>query len=205
MAETLSNINSFLAMQTNQSAIEGASEASSYSSEAVVIDSDSREYDQEIHFINGDNTYTGEFYTVSANGERVNILDIKLDTTDIDNKLTDVSTTIETNLRNLNIQLQNDINIAKNGAINASLSSSRNYTDNAINTKLLANVALITEVNTKLNTHTTNTSVHVKKDGTLQRGLNAEQLNGKTFNQILNESMLYTEQHITHIDCGRIE
>lgn len=205
MAETLSNINSFLTTQSNESVIAESPEVSAYSQESVVVDTATRTYEQEIHFSNPNNTYSGKFIAINDDGTSANVLDVAEAGVGLSAEIERVNATLTTSINTVNSTLTDNIKNAKADAIKVSIDTSKTYTDTAIDSKYKSVDGEIAELsNLVVLPHINDTKVHVTKDKSLQIGLNSEFVGGKTVTDILKEASTYTQANIQTIDCGTI-
>lgn len=205
MAETLQNINSFLAAVSYQSS-KNINDTPTYVKETVVIDKDTRDYNNEIHLTNSDNTYVGTFYALD-NSESVNILDVAKVGVSIAPKIDELSS----NIANTENRVINTINNVSAEVYTKSVEKAAENTNTAINIAISTKYdnidTQIITTNTALQNHIDNgdvTAQHVTKNGELQIGLNAEKLGGKTQDEIINIASESAKTTLSLIDCGRI-
>lgn len=201
MAETLSNINSFLAAVSRQSAINSASDVSAYKKETVVINAENRQYDDSIHFTNPNNTYNGTFITSAGN-----ILDIIQSSSELSSNISDISSSVTTLESALYKEIENTANSTYKKCYDNIISASNNYTNVAIDTKLSSNTTDINSLNLKLNQISAKLSNKENeiKSKKLQTNLNAQLLNGENLSSIISRAVNTAQTTLTVIDCGRI-
>jgi hypothetical protein len=201
MAETLSNINSFLAAVSRQSAINSSSDVSAYKKETVVINAENRQYDDRIHFTNKDNTYNGTFITSAGN-----ILDIIQSSSELSSNISDISSSVTTLESSLYKKIENTANSTYKKCYDTIISASNNYTNVAIDTKLSSNTTDINSLNLKLNQISAKLSNKENeiKSKKLQTNLNAQFLNGENLSNIISRAVNTAQTTLTVIDCGRI-
>lgn len=209
MAQTLENINEFLSYQTADSLpVSGNADPgglSAYSQETVVIDSDGRNYELEIKFMNPDNVYIGQFFAIGPNGERINLLSLSsvVDSisanVDVIDKAYKVADTIISS--NLTQAMK-----AQDSALSSAITNSyKAYVEKFVAENTQSNISLIEAVSSQMMRHINDASVHVKKDKTLQTGLNANYIQGYTATELLDEAVRRSSAGIlSTIDCGLI-
>lgn len=211
MAETLSDINKFLASQSNQSAINGSSAVSSYSQEAVVIDTNDREYDKEIKFTNSNNEYWGKFYVETNDGTSATLLDVYNKTGEITQNITDLRTELIDKINNSANKLTEDFKNDDLTTLSSAILSSKTYTDIAVNERVSSNIMEISNVSSVLSAHTDNTLVHInpntERDPITHKLIaeSANTLHPTAISAIILSAANYTVNHISTIDCGRID
>lgn len=208
MAVKLQNIDEFLSYQTDDSLPTSADtetpELSSYSSETVVIDAVNRNYEPEIKFMNPDNLFIGEFWAVSSTN-RFNLVEEVRKYLVISAELEKVKkdyVLADSDLR------QSLINRTDNklSILSADITYAyQTYVDTNIATALSGEKDTIQQISANLRDHVEESDIHVKKDKTLQRGLNAQFLNGFTSEDIINAAVQQSMAGVlTTIDCGLI-
>jgi hypothetical protein len=201
MAETLSNINSFLAAVSRQSAINSSSDVSAYKKETVVINAGNRQYDDIIKFTNKDNVYNGTFITSAGN-----IVDIIQGVTNLSSNISSISAYVSSLGINLNNKIENTANSTYTSCFTDISSASKNYTDVAIDNKLSSNSSAISDLTNRLN-FLSNKILNKENDiisGNLQPNLNAQFLNGMDLSDIINRAVNTAQTTLSAIDCGRI-
>lgn len=208
MAVKLQNIDEFLSYQTDDSLPTSADtetpELSSYSSETVVIDAVNRNYEPEIKFMNPDNLFIGEFWAVSST-QRFNLVEEARKYLVISAELEKVKkdyVLADSSLR------QSLINRTDNklSILSADITYAyQTYVDTNIATALSGEKDTIQQISANLRDHVEESDIHVKKDKTLQRGLNVQFLNGFTSEDIINAAVQQSMAGVlTTIDCGLI-
>lgn len=208
MAVKLQNIDEFLSYQTDDSLPTSADtetpELSSYSSETVVIDAVNRNYEPEIKFMNPDNLFIGEFWAVSSTN-RFNLVEEARKYLVISAELEKVKkdyVLADSDLR------QSLINRTDNklSILSADITYAyQTYVDTNIATALSGEKDTIQQISANLRDHVEESDIHVKKDKTLQRGLNVQFLNGFTSEDIINAAVQQSMAGVlTTIDCGLI-
>lgn len=208
MAVKLQNIDEFLSYQTDDflptSADTETPELSSYSSETVVIDAVNRNYEPEIKFMNPDNLFIGEFWAVSST-QRFNLVEEARKYLVISAELEKVKkdyVLADSSLR------QSLINRTDNklSILSADITYAyQTYVDTNIATALSGEKDTIQQISANLRDHVEESDIHVKKDKTLQRGLNVQFLNGFTSEDIINAAVQQSMAGVlTTIDCGLI-
>ena len=208
MAETLSNINSFLAEAANQSSV--PTNELVYTQEAVIIDTTDRKYDGEIHLTNPANTYNGNYYT-NIDGVSVNILSIASAGANLTSNIDQLSTKINTNKQYLLDTIRTVSATTYTSAYTNAFTAAKSYTDTKFLTSYPDAITRINTVSSNLICHINNGDInaqHVTKDGTVQIGLNAEKLGGCTSGEIISKAARYAIDNainnIKIINCGRI-
>lgn len=214
---TLSDINNFITLQSDANitdSISGDTSALTIAMENVSINSNTRRYEEEIHFTNPDNTYCGDFTTVDkSTGKIINLTTAVSNVLNINDKLLEITNgyTRGDESTRKNAQVYTDRTV---GNIKSSLTDYiSSYIDNTISSLNTDTAVKLANVVTVLGNHTSDEQIHVSKNDKYQGKINAGYLDGYAVSSlteyIANMLITHTDTsgNIIHgmlnkIDCG---
>jgi hypothetical protein len=217
---TLSDINNFIVLRSDNNLSEGVSSdtsALSIATETVNINSVTRRYEEQIHFTNPDNTYCGDFTTVDRDtGEIINLTTAVSNVLNINTMLSAITEGYKKGDDNTynNSKIYTDRAV---GGIESNLMGYvSSYIDNTINTLNSDTAVQVGQISQAVSEHTSNNSIHISDADKLNGKLNAGYLENFSVNDLITHIALQLITHtdtsgnvitgvINNIDCGLVE
>lgn len=200
---TLSDINNFITLQSDANitdSISGDTSALTIAMENVSINSNTRRYEEEIHFTNPDNTYYGDFFTINrSTGEHIDLTSAVSDVLGINIKLREITDgyTRGDNLTLNNAKVYTDSTV---GNIKSNLTDYiSSYIDNSISSLNNDTSVKLTNVINVLSKHTAAEQIHVSENDRHLGKINAGYLDGYS---VLSLAEYIADMLITHTDTS---
>lgn len=214
---TLSDINNFITLQSDANitdSISGDTSALTIAMENVSINSNTRRYEEEIHFTNPDNTYCGDFTTVDkSTGEIINLTTAVSNVLNINDKLLEITNGYEQG----DTATYNNSKVYTNKAVgnieNNLMEYVSSYIDNTISSLNTDTAVKLANVVTVLGDHTSDEQIHVSENDKHLGKINAGYLDGYSVSSLAEyiANMLITHTDVSgnviygilnNIDCG---
>lgn len=200
---TLSDINNFITLQSDANisdSISGDTSALTIAMENVSINSNTRRYEEEIHFTNPDNTYCGDFTTVDkSTGKIINLTTAVSNVLNINSKLREITNGYEqgdtATYNNSKVYTDKTVGNIENNLmeyVSSYIDNTISYLNNDTAVKL-ANVIYV------LNTHTAAEQIHVSENERHLGKINAGYLDGYSVESL---AKYIADMLITHTDTS---
>lgn len=182
--------------------------------ENVSINSNTRRYEEEIHFTNPDNTYCGDFTTVDkSTGEIINLTTAVSNVLNINSKLREITNGYEQGDTATYNNSKVYTNITVGNIENNLMEYVSSYIDNTISALNTDTAVKLANVVTVLGNHTAAEQIHVSENERHLGKINAGYLDGYSVSSLAEyiANMLITHTDVSgnviygiinNIDCG---